>query len=294
MPGLPKSVIPESLVAPAELHQTGAVHAGWTNLVQRIRSGDTDGMEELYQLFSRGIRFYFSKRLDRDDVDDEVHDAFLSVVQAIRRGELAEPERLMSLVRTIVRTQVASHIALLGAAPPVPTNDAEANTSRQENPAESMAFHERKELIERIAAQLGEREHEILTRFYVREQSADQICSEMSLTETQFRLLKSRAKARFRELGNTAVHPGTESHHAIAPPGSEARELIDSSVDMNRLVPVIAHAVAVFGDEEKASHWLTTRLPLLGDCSPSQLLERQDGLDLVEQTLTRIEHNIPS
>jgi RNA polymerase sigma-70 factor (ECF subfamily) len=33
------------------------------------------------------------------------------------------------------------------------------------------------------------------------EQSQDQICSEMALTETQFRLLKSRAKARFGELG---------------------------------------------------------------------------------------------
>ena len=33
------------------------------------------------------------------------------------------------------------------------------------------------------------------------EESQDQICREMELTETQFRLLKSRAKARFGELG---------------------------------------------------------------------------------------------
>lgn len=63
---------------------------------------------------------------------------------------------------------------------------------------------------------------------------------------------------------------------------------------MSRVLPLVAHAVAVFGDENKASHWLTTRLPLLGDCSPAQLLERQEGLDLIEQILTRIEHNIPS
>ena len=37
--------------------------------------------------------------------------------------------------------------------------------------------------------------------FYLREQSQEQICEEMKLTETQFRLLKSRAKARFGELG---------------------------------------------------------------------------------------------
>ncbi len=45
------------------------------------------------------------------------------------------------------------------------------------------------------------RDREILTRFYLMEQSQQQICDQMCLTETQFRLLKSRAKARFGELG---------------------------------------------------------------------------------------------
>jgi putative toxin-antitoxin system antitoxin component (TIGR02293 family) len=59
-------------------------------------------------------------------------------------------------------------------------------------------------------------------------------------------------------------------------------------------VPVIAHAVAVFGDEQKATHWLSTPLPLLGNRSPAELLASNEGLALVEQTLTRIEHNIAS
>jgi putative toxin-antitoxin system antitoxin component (TIGR02293 family) len=78
---------------------------------------------------------------------------------------------------------------------------------------------------------------------------------------------------------------------------TEAGELstaTDPALDVERIVPVVAHAVAVFGDEKKASHWLATPLPLLGDRSPSQLLEDQAGIELVEQVLTRIEHNIPS
>jgi len=41
----------------------------------------------------------------------------------------------------------------------------------------------------------------------------------------------------------------------------------------------VAHAVAVFGDEHKAAHWLSTPLPLLEDRSPSDLLiyARLDG-----------------
>jgi RNA polymerase sigma-70 factor (ECF subfamily) len=48
---------------------------------------------------------------------------------------------------------------------------------------------------------LSDRDREILTRFYLDEQTQEKICEDMSLTETQFRLLKSRAKARFGELG---------------------------------------------------------------------------------------------
>ena len=60
------------------------------------------------------------------------------------------------------------------------------------------------------------------------------------------------------------------------------------------LVPVIAHAVAVFGDEHKATHWLSTPLAILGNRTPTELLSSSEGIALVERTLTRIEHNIPS
>jgi DNA-directed RNA polymerase specialized sigma24 family protein len=52
-----------------------------------------------------------------------------------------------------------------------------------------------------VLEEISTRDKEILTRFYLRGQSQEKICQEMRLTETQFRLLKSRAKARFGELG---------------------------------------------------------------------------------------------
>jgi RNA polymerase sigma-70 factor, ECF subfamily len=178
-------------------------YAGWVELVDRIRSGEIDGMEELYQLFSRGIRYYLCRQLGPQELDDKVHDTFVVVVQAIRRGELREPQRLMGFVRTIVRRQVAAHI------------DRVVHTRREQteldssvrvadprgNPEEAAIFRQRTELLKRVLGELCDRDREILTRFYLHEQSQDQICAEMSLTGTQFRLLKSRAKARFGELG---------------------------------------------------------------------------------------------
>jgi len=56
---------------------------------------------------------------------------------------------------------------------------------------------------------------------------------------------------------------------------------------------VIAHAVAMFGDEEKAAHWLSTPLAVLEDRAPAELFDSEEGIGLVERTLIRIELKIP-
>ena len=175
----------------------------WHELVERIQRGDNSGLEDLYSLFARGIRFYLCRQLGPQELDDKVHDAFLIVVQAIKRGDLREPERLMGFVRTVVRRQVAAYI------------DDVVHSRREElhldvgvrvadarnNPEQSAAFRQKVEFMTSILSSLSDRDREILTRFYLDEQTQEQICEDMNLTETQFRLLKSRAKARFGELG---------------------------------------------------------------------------------------------
>jgi RNA polymerase sigma factor (sigma-70 family) len=69
------------------------------------------------------------------------------------------------------------------------------------NPEQTAAFRQKVEFMTSILQSLSDRDREILTRFYLDEQTQEQICEEMDLSETQFRLLKSRAKARFGELG---------------------------------------------------------------------------------------------
>jgi len=178
-------------------------YEGWIDLVARIQSGETDGMAELYHLFSKGIRFYLCRQLGPQELDDKIHDTFLVVVQAIRRGELREPQRLMGFVRTIVRRQVAAHIDKVVQTRREHTDmDATLRVSDPRvNPEQAAIYRQREELVRRILSELSDRDCEILTRFYLREQNQDHICNAMSLSETQFRLLKSRAKARFGELG---------------------------------------------------------------------------------------------
>ena len=175
----------------------------WPVLVSQIKAGKDEGMEQLYKLFSRGIRYYLCRQLGPQELEDKVHDTFLIVVNAIKRGDLREPERLMGFVRTVVRRQVAAYIEQA-----VHTRREQAElesgisvADRGQNPEQKAIIRQKAELMKSALDALSQRDRDILVRFYLQEQPQEQICREMSLTETQFRLLKSRAKAKFGEIG---------------------------------------------------------------------------------------------
>ena len=204
--------LPEHQTAPAghsALRETPVALPPWRPLVERIQAGDEEAMAELYRLFSKGIRFYICRQLGAQELDDKVHDTFLIVVQAIRRGELREPERLMGFVRTVVRRQVASYIseAIQARKEQLDIEAGSGIPDHQANPEQSAMQRETAEIMRKVLLDISERDREILTRFYLLEQSQEKICADMQLSETQFRLLKSRAKARFGELGRRRIWP---------------------------------------------------------------------------------------
>jgi len=172
-------------------------------MVERIQANDPSGMEELYAVFTTGIRFYLCRQLGPQDLDDKVHDAFLTIAQSIRRGDLREPERLMGYVRTVIRRQVAGYIgvAVESRRNMVDPEHGAALRDRQPDPERRAIEGQNLELAMRVLNTLPRRDREVLVRFYLQEQSPQQICRDMGLTATQFRLTKSRAKARFTELG---------------------------------------------------------------------------------------------
>jgi RNA polymerase sigma factor (sigma-70 family) len=145
--------------------------------------------------------------LGPQELDDKVHDTFLIVLQAIRRGELREPERLMGFIRTIVKRQIAAHIdnAVQCRRDFQDLEPGGSLPDARESPEECVISLQRVEIMEAVLRSISRRDREILTRFYLMEQTQEEICAEMDLSDTQFRLLKSRAKARFGELGRRTL-----------------------------------------------------------------------------------------
>ena len=163
----------------------------WAALVSRIRDGDSAAMAELYVIFAKGIRYFLLRNLGPDDLDDKVHDCFVIVAQAIRNGDLREPERLMGYVRTVVKRQIAASIdiAVQQRRNRVDFEDSMFSMSDwREDPERSVIARQRAEIARKVLNGVSRRDREILNRFYVLEQSQEQICADMELSYNQFRL----------------------------------------------------------------------------------------------------------
>jgi RNA polymerase sigma-70 factor, ECF subfamily len=177
-------------------------------LVVRVQRHDDTAKSQLYTLFNRGIRFQLLRHLGATDIDDKVHDTFVIVLRAIMQNDLRSPERLLGYVRTIVRRQIASYIQRASAQRKEQSEWIEATTTRTaENPEEGYLRYEQRLLMRKSLSELSPRDREILVRFYIDEMPQEVICEQMELTMTQFRLLKSRAKARLSVLGQRQLRP---------------------------------------------------------------------------------------
>jgi RNA polymerase sigma factor (sigma-70 family) len=182
----------------------------WAAVVSLVEQGDPAGEEILYRNLATGARYFLQRRLGVQDVEDRVHDLFLTIVETIRRGDIREPERLMGFVRTVLNRQLSAEI---GRNVKRRATDADLDTvaeavSTASTPEERAIASQKVEIMKRVLRELSDRDFEVLTRFYIREQTPAQICAEMRLTQVQFQLLKSRAKTRFSDLMQRTLQRG--------------------------------------------------------------------------------------
>jgi RNA polymerase sigma factor (sigma-70 family) len=182
------------------------IDPSWEELVYRIRRGDPSGLEELYSTFSKGVRFYLCRHLGPQDLDDRVHDVFLIIIRAIQTGELREPSRLMGYVRTVMRRHAAMQIhSRVFERRNRSVLDFTMAMKDGSNPERRLIDEENTQMALNLLESLHTREREVLVRFYLHEQTPAEICRDLDLSITQFRLAKSRAKAKFGHLGRTRM-----------------------------------------------------------------------------------------
>lgn len=174
----------------------------FAEVVENVQKGTPEGLEQLYRVF-RMLSGSLRRQIGYQDFEDRMHDIFLVVVESIRDGKLREPGALPSYIHGIARLSLCStigvrvrHERLSGS-----LRYWVSTRSGKMTPEEALSEKERTEIMRNLLASLSAKEREILTRFYLYEQTKEQICEEMNLTDTQFRLAKSRAKQRLSRVG---------------------------------------------------------------------------------------------
>jgi Protein of unknown function (DUF2384) len=67
---------------------------------------------------------------------------------------------------------------------------------------------------------------------------------------------------------------------------------VQPTITLEPLVRLIARAVEVLGNSEKAVRWINAPVRSLGNQTPISLLDSPDGMKRVEDALGRIEHGV--
>ena len=177
-------------------NDAGNEPAAWRSIVGRIRAGDRAACEELYSTAFQDVRSWF-RRLGDPLAEDRTHDTYLVTIHAIMKGGPRNPECLPGFIRVIAHRQFCSSLRIRQRrSRDVATEDCRILDPKPDLDSQ-IIVRQRRECVQEALRDLPADQRDVLERFYVQEQDPKQICAEMILSETQFRLLKWRAKTRF-------------------------------------------------------------------------------------------------
>jgi RNA polymerase sigma factor (sigma-70 family) len=180
----------------------------WASLLRRIREENDGAMDDLYREFSRGLTHYFLRhRVDPQELGDRMQETFVSLLEAIQHDRLREPGSLPGFLMTIARRQVADYIGHVSRQRRefVDTDEALSMPDPAASPDQLASTSHQVQLMREMLEQLDATDRELLEGFYIRAESREVICKRLGITGDQFRLSKSRAKAKFVALAERSL-----------------------------------------------------------------------------------------
>lgn len=188
---------------PASLwHNAVALDEAVEALARRIRTGDPEAERALVGRFGRGVRaILWNVCRDRSVVDDLFQETFGVLLQRLRAGTVRDPAQLSAFVATLARNLATEHFRRARKV----EGDSRVTLERLEDPRPSppelVTRAEQGALVRRILEELPvPRDRDVLRRFYLGQQSKEQIQADHGLSSLQFNRVLHRARERFREL----------------------------------------------------------------------------------------------
>jgi DNA-directed RNA polymerase specialized sigma24 family protein len=171
----------------AWLHSPGDTRIR-TAAVPESSTSEPDLLPEL----QRGLTFILRRRLRAEDVDHAVQHVLKVTLPQIRKGNMTDNTAILQFVRTIAVSYAETFTARYDA-------DAQGNGTPGHKPESDV-------LVRSVLTSLDERTREILHRYYVQEQSTEQIGAELNIPVHTVDAAKAKAKQLLAE--RLSVKPG--------------------------------------------------------------------------------------
>jgi len=160
--------------------------------VARIEAGDERGPEDLWRRFAPGVRRYVERRIGSQAAEDAVQDIFLSVMVAIRGGQLRDARRLAGYVARVAQRRVYDETRRRQREH---ARCSEVDIERVGRPALQEGYailSERRSRLAQWLDEMGVRDREVLVAA-IREESTDETARRIGVGRHQVRVIKMRA-----------------------------------------------------------------------------------------------------
>ena len=133
----------------------------------------------LEDIFKGGIHFFLRQGLGQHKLESRQREVLSLVIKNIRETSIDDPNRLASYVLTVLLEYIGSQIT---ACPHLVSED--------ESPVNIKSVGAIRELLGKIAVV----DREALHRYCVDKETGEQICRELNITSTRFRVIKNTAR----------------------------------------------------------------------------------------------------
>jgi RNA polymerase sigma-70 factor, ECF subfamily len=173
-------------------------------LIAEIQGGNVQAEEEFVNRYRRGILMILRRSHGAvGAAEDLCQDTLRIALDSIRRGEIIDPDRLSGFVCGIARN-LATNYARRAARRETSTDDSELYSLSPVSPPaqlDELLRAEQIHAVRRVLEELpGDRDRELLYRFYIAEEDKESICRDLGLTSLHFNRVLFRARERYRQL----------------------------------------------------------------------------------------------
>lgn len=171
-------------------------------LVSRITAGDSSAEAQMVERYDRGLRFMLKRRANsRAIAEDIAQETWRIVIEKVRNQELKNPAALAAFIVQIGKNQLLMHYRSKHNSKTLTNMEITELEDQAKTPQEILEQHNLAMMVRGLIAELRtERDKQIITRFYLDEESKSSICKSFSINELHFNRVLFRARQRFKQI----------------------------------------------------------------------------------------------